>query len=367
MNKSFLFSKIEGIDQKITLLEYVPCQCDFYLEVKIREFGGGQHYVRQCNQCGRQKGSALKTVDALIELKGSNPKQFDPDIEDKYYSELKVRNRRLSELRHERNQLLSILNEETESILLTQESKYNEEYQMLSDHIDAFIQSFGIDRALLVLSQNNARIKKEKRENIDEKLSSFSSEDELKRWLSGILTRDFHIYPEVSGVHITENLKVRIDYVLFPRKHLIDQGFEPSPFGIEVKHLTQAKNFSHKASRAIWQAVSYNDCEFSIKNKTFRLKFCLLFSNISFSDERDVLELYSDYTDEKKMKWMGMLNVANHAKVGVLKIIGKRNRVRGWSISFAGGTYFNCHVNGEKVSYELSNVNTINKVRVGNF
>ncbi|WP_406639041.1 hypothetical protein [Pectobacterium brasiliense] len=67
------------------------------------------------------------------------------------------------------------------------------------------------------------------------------------------------------------------------------------------------------------------------------------------------------------MKWVGILNVANHAKVGVLKVIGKRERVKGWSMSFAGGVYFNCRIDRNERIYKLSNSNTINKIRVGNF
>lgn len=367
MDKNFTLSRIEEIDRQIALLSYKPCQCELYLEIKIREFGGGEHYVRQCNQCGSQKGGALKATEALDELKGLSPHSFDPTIEEKYENESQIRIQTLSRLSRERVQLLSSSNEGVEFTPLEQENKYREAYQALSEYIDTFIQSFDIDRTLFALSQQEIRIKKENRDNIKKDLSLFSTEKELKEWVFKLLINDFHIYPEVTGTHITESLKVRIDYVLYPKAHLIEQGFEPAPFGIEVKYLTQAKDFSHKASRGIWQAISYNDCEFSIKDKKFRLKFCLLFSNLSFSDERKLLELHSDHTDGKSMKWTGMLNVANHAKIGVLKIIGKKERVRGWSISFTGGTYFNCHIDKNEISYKLSNTNTINKIRVGNF
>jgi hypothetical protein len=62
-----------------------------------------------------------------------------------------------------------------------------------------------------------------------------------------------------------------------------------------------------------------------------------------------------------------MLNVANHAKVGILKITGTKDRVIGWSMQFAGGVYFSKRKNKNENTYTLSNPNTINKVRVGNF
>ncbi|EDW2262317.1 hypothetical protein [Salmonella enterica] len=367
MDKAFSLSKIEEIDRQIAFLSYKPCQCEFYLEIKIRKFGGGEHYVRQCNQCGGQKGGALKAIDALDELKGQSPRTFDLTIEEKYCSELQVRSQKISQLSREKVKLLSDSSAEYESISLDQENKYREACQTLSEYIEAFSQSFGADKTLSALYQHEIMIKKEIRESHEKKLSLFSTETELKLWMFNLLKNDFYIYQEVSGVHITESLKVRIDYVLYPKAHLVNQGFEPVPFGIEVKYFTQAKDFVHKASRGIWQAISYNDCEFFLQNKKFRLKFCLLFSNLSFSDEKNLLELCSRHDDEKGMKWMGMLNVANHAKVGILRITGNKERIRGWSMSFAGGAYFSCHINGNEIDYKLSNANTINKIRVGNF
>ncbi|MBN3189165.1 hypothetical protein H4F64_02925 [Pectobacterium brasiliense] len=364
MNNDFTIARIEDIDRQMALLLYKPCECDLHLEIKIRVFGGGEHYVRQCNNCGRQKGGALKAIDALDELKGLPPHIFDPAIEDGYDIESQIRSKKLSLLSHEKFQLLY---GETESIYSEQDKKYRDAYQILSEHIDTFIQTFDMDKALFALYQQEIRIKKEKRESSEEYLSLFSSEAELKEWMFNLLKYDFHIYQEVTGTHITENLKVRIDYVLYPKAHLVKLGFEPAPFGIEVKYLNQEKDFAHKASRSIWQSISYNDCEFSINDKKFSLKFCLLFSNLSFSNEMDILKLNSDHVDEKYMKWVGILNVANHAKVGVLKVIGKRERVKGWSMSFAGGGYFNCRIDRNERIYKLSNANTINKVRVGNF
>ncbi|WP_406639039.1 hypothetical protein [Pectobacterium brasiliense] len=232
MNNDFTIARIEDIDRQMALLLYKPCECDLHLEIKIRVFGGGEHYVRQCNNCGRQKGGALKAIDALDELKGLPPRIFDPAIEDGYDIESQIRSKKLSLLSHEKFQLLY---GETESIYSEQDKKYREAYQVLSEHINTFIQTFDMDKALFALYQQEIRIKKEKRESSEEYLSLFSSEAELKEWMFNLLKYDFHIYQEVTGTHITENLKVRIDYVLYPKAHLVKQGFEPAPFGIEVK------------------------------------------------------------------------------------------------------------------------------------
>lgn len=364
MNNESIKSRIEDIDKEMELLSYKPCECDLHLEIKIRAFGGGEHYVRQCNNCGRQKGNALKSADALDELKGHPPRIFDPITEERYNSESKKRIKKLSLLHREK---FHLSHGEITSMYLENENKYREAYQALSEDIDSFIDSLGVEKTLLALYQQVKRIKKKKLEASESRLSMFSSEDELKVWMINLLKNDFHVYKEVTGTHVTEKLKVRIDYVLYPKAHLVKHGFEPAPFGIEVKYLNQEKDFAHKASRGIWQSISYNDCEFSIKDKKFSLKFCLLFTNISFADEIDLLNLNSDHSDEKYMKWIGMLNVANHAKVGLLNISGTKERVKGWSMHFAGGVYFSCRSDKNESVYKLSNANTINKIRVGNF
>ncbi|WP_217550627.1 hypothetical protein [Pantoea sp. GbtcB22] len=337
MNNEFVTKRIIEIDEELELLIYNPCNCDLNLEIKILAFGGGEHYVRQCNNCGRQKGGALKFADASSELNGRIPNTFDPTIEERYIDESQKRSQRFSLLHRKRSHLLYGVSTALHSQNI---EKYREAYRSLSEDIDNIIDLLGVDKTLLALNQQIKRIKKERKELSENLAPVFSSEDDLKTWMINTLKNDFHIYQEVVGTHVTEGLKVRIDYVIYPKAHLLNHGFEPAPFGIEVKYLNQEKDFAHKASRGIWQSISYNDCEFSINNKKFRLKFCLLFSNISFINETEILKLNSDHVDEKYMKWVGMLNVANHAKVGALKITGTKDRVKGWSMQFAGGVYF---------------------------
>lgn len=364
MNNEIITKRILEIDKELESLTYIPCDCDLNLEIKIRTFGGGEHYVRQCNKCGRQKGGALKSADASNELNGRIPNLFDPALEEKHWAESQKKSQRYSLLHRERYRLLY-----GESLPIHSENleKYREAYQSLSTDIDEVIHSLGVDKTLTALKQQIQRIKQEKKGSSENLPPVFSSEDGLKTWMFDTLKNDFYIYPEVVGTHITEGLKVRIDYVLYPKPHLVEHGFEAAAFGIEVKYLNQEKDFAHKASRGIWQSISYNDCEFSINKKRFRLKFCLLFSNLSFRNEAEILELNSDHVDEKHMKWIGMLNVANHANVGTLNITGTNEKVIGWSMRFAGGVYFSYRKNKNEVTYRLSNPNTINKVRIGNF
>jgi hypothetical protein len=48
--------------------------------------------------------------------------------------------------------------------------------------------------------------------------------------------------------------------------------------------------FSSRAARALWQTVSYTDSEFDLAGRPVRLKYALLFSNLSFEQERSLLE-----------------------------------------------------------------------------
>ncbi|WP_460751494.1 hypothetical protein [Marinomonas epiphytica] len=195
----------------------------------------------------------------------------------------------------------------------------------------------------------------------------FTDEKELKAWLVEHFSRDFHIYKEVPGIHLAEKVNVRIDFVLYPKPHLIEEGFIEEPFGIEVKYFKQESGFTHKTSRGIWQAISYNDCLFNLNSHEFKTKFCLLFSNLSFSAETALIKNLGYEGENDQMEWSGMLHVANHARVGVLSVSGDKELMKGWVMRFAGGTYFSSSSYNNEVSYRHSNPNTINKVRIGNF
>jgi hypothetical protein len=186
----------------------------------------------------------------------------------------------------------------------------------------------------------------------------------LRTWLDDWLHEDFDVWPEVVGKHLTEGSRVKIDYILKPKDHLVRAGFKPGPIGLEVKYLPIEHGFSPKASRFVWQAVSYTDCEFDLAGKPVRLPRVLLFSNISFDGERGLLKGidHSAFSNDQA-KWNALLELANHANVGALEIYGTREHYYGWRIAFATGTYFRRRRN----EYTLSDRNLFEKVRIGNF
>ncbi|AQQ00774.1 hypothetical protein B0W48_13725 [Pseudoalteromonas aliena] len=56
MDANLLIEELVEIKNKRESLENAratgPCNCEMHKEIKTREFGGGIHYVYQCNQCG---------------------------------------------------------------------------------------------------------------------------------------------------------------------------------------------------------------------------------------------------------------------------------------------------------------------------
>lgn len=160
------------------------------------------------------------------------------------------------------------------------------------------------------------------------------NEPTLKSLVQRGLQQDFEILPEISGINLVENDHVRIDFMCYPKKHVIDSGFYPCWFGIEVKHIPQQDDGSHipgttsKITRLFWQAISYGQSEFDIENKKIRTAFVLVYTNTIRS--RGNTDLFNN---------LAMLGL--YGNVGILDFfVGKR---RGWYITFA--KYYAFHDN----------------------
>ncbi len=159
-------------------------------------------------------------------------------------------------------------------------------------------------------------------------------EPKLKRLLQLGIEKDFDILPEVTGTNIVEHDEVRIDFMCYPKQHIIDAGFHPAWFGIEVKHIPQKDDGSHtsgttsKITRLFWQAISYAQSEFNIENQNIRPAFVLVHTNRIQS--RGNQSLFRNLTA------LGL-----YGNVGVLDFfVGKR---KGWMITFA--RYYAFHDN----------------------
>lgn len=269
--------KVEQLVQIDTTMMSSPvfpprCDCNNNLEIKLRKFGGGDHYVYQCNLCGEQRGGSLKKAEAIKLLNGNSVRDFDPTIEEKRGAKNKLQIEKL----YSRDQQESFLDEEQRRI--------NEDKIKLGSDIERFILKNGREQSLALLTARVVALRKEINEERKKTVDRFKNERELKTWFKNKFNADFYIYAEVPGVHVAENKDVLIDYILIPKEHLVQEGFEPCHFGVEVKYFKQESEFTHKTSRGLWQTISYNDCDFIIDNSKVRLKFGLIFSNLSFAE-----------------------------------------------------------------------------------
>jgi len=61
----------------------------------------------------------------------------------------------------------------------------------------------------------------------DRKEYLVTDEDGLKDILEASLKNDFILKREVWGKHLLEQRKIRIDFLLYPKQHLTEKGFEP--------------------------------------------------------------------------------------------------------------------------------------------
>jgi hypothetical protein len=76
------------------------------------------------------------------------------------------------------------------------------------------------------------------------------NEPELKAAFAHAIERDFIIKTDVPGRFLVDDSEVVIDYLLYPRPHLIERGFKPNWFGVEVK--SPEGEAAKKAIRVAW-------------------------------------------------------------------------------------------------------------------
>lgn len=328
---------------------------------------GSQHIVWQCLDCGEQRGGAVRRHAAVAELGGEAPLPFDESLSD----DSRARARRLWEEHHlltrARDALLfPSLSQARSSGLDGEAEKRRLQELAVASCLDGLIGEVGKDQAFELLSKHICERRRVVWEQGLAMPGRFQDELELKAWLVPFLSEDFELHEEVGGVHLAHRTGVQIDYIAIAKPHLLAAGFTNLPFGIEVKYLNPAQGFSRKAARGFWQTISYTDCVFALAKQETPLKFAVMFSNLSFEAERGLLKQYGDARENDFVAWRTLLQLANHAGVGVIDLAGTREQPEGWALRFSGGTYF-VRRSGRSPEYSLSNMNMIDKVRVGNF
>ncbi len=120
-------------------------------------------------------------------------------------------------------------------------------------------------------------------------------ESKLKEIFRERVAKDFHIREEVSGRHLIEDKGVRIDFMLFPKDHVIAAGFEPQWFGVEAKFIHTNKSYGNrnKLTKLVWQCITYGQSVFKIDGEEIRPLFIGFYINDIRNYPQKVLDHYS--------------------------------------------------------------------------
>lgn len=112
--------------------------------------------------------------------------------------------------------------------------------------------------------------------------------------------------------------KVIIDFLMYPKKHLLDKGFHAGWFGVEVK--APGNDGAKKGLQVAWQAITYSQSEFD----DIRPNFVLIYPPLA--------EFLGGQHEAYHV--MCLLQKAN---VGYIEINEKRGQ---WKIKFGANAYF---------------------------
>ncbi|WP_428569002.1 MAG: hypothetical protein ACP59X_10375 [Solidesulfovibrio sp. DCME] len=142
------------------------------------------------------------------------------------------------------------------------------------------------------------------------------------------LANDFIIHEQVEGVFPIDNIKVIIDFIIYPKNHLIENGFEPIYIGVEVKS-PSSKDPESKFIDAVWQAHTYSLSSFGGKHLAFVLLYPPIedFINLELVKEN----IFQSTNVEKQTFRVTVERIAQRANVGFLKIENSF-----WKIFFSG-------------------------------
>jgi len=144
------------------------------------------------------------------------------------------------------------------------------------------------------------------------------NEDELKSYLLKHFAQGFEVRVEVEGRFLVDDSKVVIDYLMRPKPDLVEKGFVPAWFGVEVK--SPEGEGAKQGLRVAWQAITYSQSKFD----GVRPAFVLIFPPLA--------EFFS--TPGEVYYVVCLLQKAN---VGSIEIDGKKKK---WKVKFGSNAYF---------------------------
>ncbi|MBW1682873.1 MAG: hypothetical protein JRJ35_11260 [Deltaproteobacteria bacterium] len=181
---------------------------------------------------------------------------------------------------------------------------------------------------LLCLDNNtNPRLKFYMPFDPDRKEYLTSDEDRLKDILEQSLEKDFILKREKVGYHLLEQRKVRIDFLLYPKQHLIENGFEPIWFGCEVKSPAVKKEPQKNVMDLAKQCIDYTESKIDGIIPSFALMFPSMYH---FFHAKNLL------TQEYQSFLYYFRSFIQRLKVGTLHIFSPGD----WAIRFGSQYYY---------------------------
>lgn len=101
-----------------------------------------------------------------------------------------------------------------------------------------------------------------------------AKEPVLKSFLLDQLDADFFIRREVTGKHLINGERVKADFVLQPKSHLLDLGFDDCIFVVEVKAVYSSNQSPwSRMMHVCHQTVTYMQSRFDFGRPLFALVF----------------------------------------------------------------------------------------------
>lgn len=299
----------------------VSCPSDQHsTDLRRRVFGNGSvHFVQQCVRCGEQVGGPVKRPS-------HEPHDFDFSIKER-------RNNVLATLTALRLERARVGGPEVCTVLAPFDTRRRAQESVDFD-LERHAKEFGEEAALQLYMQRIWTRMEARRQKLAGETDRFCSERELHSWVKTYLSEDFILHHEVQGRHLAEKSGVRIDFIAYPKQHLIEAGYDDSPFGIEVKFIDPLNGFTRQASRGFWQTITYTDSEFGVGNQIVRPRYAILLSNLAFDAERALLK------PDDVQQWRAFINLAHHARTWRLEIRGTKSKFEGWTVMCSSNAYF---------------------------
>lgn len=327
-------------------LEDLYHDCSDYLELRLRNKGGGTAYANQCQFCGEFRGGEISKAKVKTQ-----PPPSDQNLEDAFVQK--------------RLEILSSREKSLPHPMPPRDSKtLDQKLAELGEVIGEFCLSNEVDVSTLL----PVYLMRQRDCYINEGYSSrWQSEDELHDWFIRNFSRWFHVYHEVSGTGFVDREieHIRIDFIIKAKDELVAHGFTDKYIGVEVKYLSPitGKGFHGKSSRGIFQALSYwySGARWDLPHeKSVELATVLIFSNLSFQDESSYV--FGSLDSHYRKVWRSYLSIANHANVGELVVKAWNDRMESWAMEYNGAKYYSMHAGRGLVK---GNQNVISKRRIG--